>query len=283
MSAEYNYPNSYLSPQTVPYNFSSLSTQKSRPKQSLFPFISMESMNLVKGYGKINLSEDPASSLSTRRAAHKRRLTIALILTLFLTLLICALVGAFIHASNSKDRTPSVSSNSADSLKAVCAVTQHPESCFDSISSLQSSPPKPDPEQFLNLSLQATIRELNNVSSLPKTLISKVNDPGTVSALKDCVSLFDDALSQLNQSAELLKVGPGEKALTEKKVKDMQTWISASMTDQDTCLEGLDEMGSPLVGEVKARVQNAKEYMSNTLAILSNMPSLLQKFGITLH
>lgn len=244
----------------------------------------MESINLVKGYGKVNPSEDP-SSFPNRRAAHKRRLTIALCLTLFLTLLICASVGAFIQASNSDGHTPS---NSADSLKIVCAVTQHPGSCFDSISSLNNGPgpgsgSKPDPEQFLNLSLQATVRELTNVSSLPKTLISKVNDPGTVSALKDCISLFDDALSQLNQSAELLNVGPGESALTEMKVKDLQTWISAAMTDQDTCLEGLDEMGSPLLGDVKARVQNAKEYMSNTLSILSNMPNLLQKFGITMH
>ncbi|XP_060202955.1 putative pectinesterase/pectinesterase inhibitor 26 [Lycium barbarum] len=233
----------------------------------------MESMNLVKGYGKVNASEDP-SSIPTRRAAHKRRLTIALSLTLFLTLLICALGGAFIHAS-----TPS----SPDPLKIVCAVTQHPGSCFDSISSLNTNQPKPDPEYFLNLSLQAIVKELTNVTLLPKALISKVNDPGTVSALKDCISLFDDALSQLNESAELLNVGPGESALTVMKVNNMQTWISAAMTDQDTCLEGLDEMGSPLVGEVKARVQNAKEYMSNTLAILSNMPNLLQKFGVTMH
>ncbi|XP_059303929.1 putative pectinesterase/pectinesterase inhibitor 26 [Lycium ferocissimum] len=238
----------------------------------------MESMNLVKGYGKVNASEDP-SSIPTRRAAHKRRLTIALSLTLFLTLFICALVGAFIHASNPQHPTPS----SPDSLKIVCAVTQHPGSCFDSISSLNTNPPKPDPEYFLNLSLQATVKELTNITLLPKTLISEVNDPGTVSALKDCISLFDDALSQLNESAELLNVGPGESALTVMKVNNMQTWISAAMTDQDTCLEGLDEMGSPLVGEVKARVQNAKEYMSNTLAILSNMPSLLQKFGVTMH
>ncbi|KAJ8553883.1 hypothetical protein K7X08_024561 [Anisodus acutangulus] len=135
----------------------------------------------------------------------------------------------------------------------------------------------------LETNREATVKELTNVTSLPKTLISKVNDPGTVSALKDCISLFDDALSQLNQSAELMSVGPGESALTVMKVNNMQTWVSAAMTDQDTCLEGLDEMGSPLLGEVKARVQNAKEYMSNTLAILSNMPSLLQKFGFTMH
>ncbi|KAK4350516.1 hypothetical protein RND71_029829 [Anisodus tanguticus] len=92
-------------------------------------------------------------------------------------------------------------------------------------------------------------------------------------------SLFSDR-DFVDTSAELMNVGPGESALT---VSNMQTWISAAMTDQDTCLEGLDEMGSPLLGEVKARVQNAKEYMSNTLAILSNMPSLLQKFGITMH
>ncbi|KAM3319082.1 pectinesterase 3-like [Capsicum chacoense] len=251
----------------------------------------MESINLVKGYGKVKPSEYPpppfptAAEAAAAAAVHKRRLTIILSLTLLLTILVSALVHAYSPAppkSNQQHR-PSPST-SADSLRIFCAVTEHPESCFNSISSIKNlTDPKPDPEKYLHLSLQASFRELTNVSSLPKALISKLNDPGTVSALKDCISLFDDSLSQLNESAALMNVGPGESALTVMKVKDMQTWISAAMTNQDTCLEGLDEMGSPLLGEVKARVQNAKEYMSNTLAILSNMPSLLQKFGITMH
>lgn len=103
-------------------------------------------------------------------------------------------------------------------------------------------------------------------------------------AMKDCAELFDDAASQLGRSAELicLAVGPGEKVLTEMRISDLQTWISAAMTDQDTCLDGLAEMGSTAVGEFKMKVQKSQEDMSNTLAILNNIQSLCEKFGLTL-
>ncbi|KAL7000614.1 hypothetical protein U1Q18_001766 [Sarracenia purpurea var. burkii] len=116
--------------------------------------------------------------------------------------------------------------------------------------------------------------ELLNLSSMLKTLISKSNDPRTESVLKDCVDLWGDALSQIGKSATAM--GPREKMLTEEKIGDLKTWISTATTDQETCLDGLVEMGSTVVDEVRAKVQRSKEYMSNSLAILSNIQTLLQ-------
>ncbi|KAL0342616.1 UNVERIFIED_CONTAM: putative pectinesterase/pectinesterase inhibitor 26 [Sesamum calycinum] len=73
-----------------------------------------------------------------------------------------------------------------------------------------------------------------------------------------------------------------EKALTEMKISDLQTWISAAMTDQETCLDGLAETGSTALDEFKLKVQKSQEYMSNTLAILNNIQSLFDKFGLTM-
>ncbi|KAL6954681.1 hypothetical protein U1Q18_042468 [Sarracenia purpurea var. burkii] len=73
--------------------------------------------------------------------------------------------------------------------------------------------------------------ELLNLSSMPKTLISKSNDPRTESAFKDCVDLWGDALSQIGKSATAMVVGPREKMLTEEKIGDLKTWISAATTD----------------------------------------------------
>ena len=99
--------------------------------------------------------------------------------------------------------------------------------------------------------------------------------------MKDCAELFDDAASQLGNSAESICVGPGEEVLAERRVSDLQTWISASLTDLDTCLDERAEMGSSTaVGEWKGKVQRAMEYISNTLAILNNIQRLFQKFGL---
>ncbi|KAL6976145.1 hypothetical protein U1Q18_024936 [Sarracenia purpurea var. burkii] len=125
--------------------------------------------------------------------------------------------------------------------------------------------------------------ELLNLSSMPKTLISKSNDPRTESALKDCVDVLGDVLSQIGKSATAMVVGPKEKMLTEEKIVDLKTWISAATTDQEACLDGLEKMGSTVVDEARAKVQRSKEYMSNSLVILFNIQTLLQKFHLTMH
>ncbi|CAI9753871.1 unnamed protein product [Fraxinus pennsylvanica] len=244
----------------------------------------MESLNLINGYGKVKPSEDPNSLPNQQKAITPRRLKIiAITLTVALTLIIGAVIGAVIHESITEppESEEGLASNSAESLKTVCAVTRFPDSCFSSISSL-NKPLTANPLNFFNLSLEATVRGLSNLTSLPKELISKSNDKPTESALKDCISLFVEAVSQLNRSFELMKMGPGEKVLTDMKISDLQTWISAAMTDQDTCLEGIGEMGSTVPNEFKVKVQKSQEYMSNSLAILNNIQSLFEKFGLTM-
>lgn len=231
----------------------------------------MESINFAKGYGKVNPAEDNPDSPPNRRRL------IAFSLAVFLTLAIAALISVLIHesAANSDGSEQSqLASNSADSLKTVCSVTRYPDSCISSISPL-NSPPSNNPFQFFNLSLHASLLE---VSSLKSQLPEPIAEP----AMKDCAELFDDGASQLGRSAESICVGPGEKLLTEMRISDLQTWISAALTDLDTCLDGLEEMGSTAVGEWKVKVQKAKECISNTLAILNNMQSLFQKFGLKL-
>ncbi|KAG6412269.1 hypothetical protein SASPL_124943 [Salvia splendens] len=229
----------------------------------------MESINFAKGYGKVNPTEefnDPIPATNRRR----RRIIIALSLAVLLTLLIASLTTVLIRRSASKSNPSQLASNSADSLKTVCSVTRYPDSCLSSISPL-NSPPSSNPLRFFNLSLHASLLEVT---------ILKSQLPDAEAAIKDCAELFDDAASQLGNSAESICVGPGEEVLTEMRVSDLQTWISASLTDLDTCLDELAEMGSTAVGEWKVKVQRAMEYISNTLAILNNIRSLFQKFGL---
>lgn len=243
----------------------------------------MDSINFFKGYGKIN---NHSEHQQPQKAPQRRRIILAASFIIFLTIIIAAMIGGLVRDSATEspesEEQEHPTSDSTESLKTVCAVTKHLDSCISSISSL-NDPPKSDPVHFFNLSLQVSLRELTNLSSLPKTLISKSNEPRSESALKDCVKLFDDSVSQLNNTAELMKVSrPGEKVLTEMKISDMLTWISAAMTDQETCLDGLDEMGSTVVDEVRARVHKSNVYMSNSLAILNNLKNLLEKFGLTM-
>lgn len=97
------------------------------------------------------------------------------------------------------------------------------------------------------------------------------------------MSQFEDALTRLNDTVSEMEVGSGEKMLMERKISDMQTWISGAMTDEDTCLDGLEEMGSKVFDEMKTKMQKSKELLSNSLAIIANIQTLLQKVGLTMH
>ncbi|KAL4566533.1 hypothetical protein LXL04_030649 [Taraxacum kok-saghyz] len=247
-----------------------------------------ESVNFVKGYGKVNHSDEETAAVPRQSPSPKRRKATAAVITLGLfAIILGGIIGAAeVHHRRSKSNEPQPSLvKVAESIKAVCAVTQHPESCFTDVSTIDSGNIA-DPEVIFNLTLRLAVNELANISSLPKTLISKSHDLRTGSALRDCATLFDDAVSQLSRSVDAMRVGPGggeEKLLTEVKVADMKTWISAAMTDQETCVDGLEEMGSPAVEEVKMRMQRSSVYMSNSLAILTNIDAILDKFGLRLH
>ncbi|KAJ4824180.1 hypothetical protein Tsubulata_011916, partial [Turnera subulata] len=237
---------------------------------------SMESINVFKGYDKVNSSLSVEEQQALHQQRKRRRTRIIIFFTIsaivFLTLVIGVLLASLIHESNneSPDESPSLSSNSAESIKAVCSVTQYPTSCFTSISSLNAST-KPDPETIFNLSLQASAKELKNLSSF----LASVNDVSSRAALDDCATQLEDALGRVNDSAALMVAAPGEKLLTVEKAKDIQTWISAAMTDQETCLEGLQEMGSSVLDEVKGKMEKSKELLSNSLAIIAKMQDLL--------
>ncbi|WOH05305.1 hypothetical protein DCAR_0624720 [Daucus carota subsp. sativus] len=258
----------------------------------------MESINMVKGYDKVNSTPadipPPHLHHSKLAATHRRKTALISLLILF-SLLVVTTISVVIYKSTtshkSKTKTNSTTAppppppqsnslNTSESTRLVCAVTQYPNSCVSSISSLKNLPPQLGPQLIFTLSLNISLSELKNVSSFPKTLISKSNEANTVSALRDCVSLFDDAVSQLNNSVALFD-GSEKEALTEAKIADVNTWISGAMSDQETCLDGLEEMESSVLDEVKAKLQKSKECMSNSLAILANMHSLLDKFGQT--
>ncbi|KAF5730146.1 pectinesterase 1 [Tripterygium wilfordii] len=238
----------------------------------------MESINLFKGgYGRVtDLEEQPTRPKPIRRRPIVTAIAVSAVL--LFTLVLAFMLAALIRESNSETGESESIHNSTESIQIVCGVTQHPNSCFSSISSLNGHA-KPDPESILKLSLQVSSNELGKLSSVLKSL----NDLHSGGALRDCASQIDDALSRLNDSMSAMQVNPGEKGLTEEKIKDIQTWISAGITDQETCVDGLEEMGSTVLDQVKAKMQKSTELLSNSLAIVANIQTLLQKFDLQLH
>lgn len=65
---------------------------------------------------------------------------------------------------------------------------------------------------------------------------------------------------------------------------DLKTWLSASLTDHETCLDALTEANSSAVlNEVMGIIRNSTEFASNSLAIVAKLLGLLGDFNLPIH
>ncbi|XP_020680042.1 pectinesterase 1-like [Dendrobium catenatum] len=232
----------------------------------------METLHSFKGYGKM----DPADDHAFR---HKTRRRIILIgVSTFLLLVIITTV-ATVLVINKRNNTDEPSSNqspisTSSSIKAICSVTLYPDSCYASLSAafVNSSAIDTDPATLFNLSLSVASRALSNISLFLSKLDIPAADKRLRAAVLDCRELIDDAVDRFNESAAVLAgTKPGEKILSESKIGDLKTWLSSTIADQETCLDGFEGTTGGFREKLKAAMANSTQLASNSLAIVSSI------------
>ncbi|XP_022843895.1 pectinesterase 1-like [Olea europaea var. sylvestris] len=240
----------------------------------------MDTIKSFKGYGKV----DPQEELAFRRKTRKRLIILGISLIVLVVLIIGVVVGTLVHSKNKNDsnEVPSTPTSSAAAIKAVCSVTQYKESCLTSLSSMDSSN-STDPENIFQFSLKLVMDSLGKLSTFPEEWMNRTNDPRVKEALKVCNVVLDEAVDYLNDSISSMNVDNGEKLISLPKIADLKTWLSTIITDQETCLDALDEVNATIVEDVKLLMKNSTEYASNSLAIVSKLLGILRDFGFPIH
>ena len=187
----------------------------------------MDSINFIKGYGKVQDLELQHQSPNPNTNTQKKPLVtaISILAILFLSLTLGAMFGVLVHMATSDplDLPSLSSSNSVEHdtnsvIKAVCNVTRYPDSCFSSITSSCSSPQKfTDPEAIFKLSLRVAIAELSNFKN---TMISNSNQGA---AFANCQSQIKDTVSRLNDPMVEMEVRDrGERVRNERQGREMR-------------------------------------------------------------
>ncbi|EXC36025.1 Pectinesterase 3 [Morus notabilis] len=80
-----------------------------------------------------------------------------------------------------------------------------------------------------------------------------------------------------------MEVRKEERLLSSSKIDDMQTWLSTTITDQETCLDALDELNSTITPQLRTKMQNSTEFVSNSLAIVAKIIRVLAKLNVPIH
>ncbi|KAL0308371.1 UNVERIFIED_CONTAM: Pectinesterase 3 [Sesamum radiatum] len=268
------------------------------PKSAKFdgtdePGIKTDEPGTVKSLESVEIFEcvknDEFEEEEYRRKTRKRLIIIAVSSVILVLIIIGAIIGILVPM-RTKNLSSSLPIKSRDSIKEICNSTLYQDSCYSSIYSLKMSSSKnsgsnPDsPEEIFMLSLQVTLNELVTLkSSMSERLVSfrknNKNDSITQNALDNCENLIQDAVNHVSMSMSSMQ----QDKFSASVVSDIKTWLSTAITDQQTCLDGLTEFENisvSLQGEIKPLMENATEFTSNSLAIISNIFTIIREFQV---
>ncbi|XP_068663057.1 putative pectinesterase/pectinesterase inhibitor 24 [Aristolochia californica] len=217
----------------------------------------------IKAYGKVN--EADQERLEARQRTRKRIVIISLSTVILVAVIVAAVLGTGHGSSDGKSKSADPGPNSlSTSIKAVCQLTQYPDSCHESLSHADITG-KVDPQSLFQLSMQVAMDAILKASKVLQKL-------GASPALADCQELLDLAVDQINGSLSTPHITLPE------AVEDLKTWLSAAGTYLDTCVDGFGNTTEQYQVHVAETLKNSTEFTSNSLAILSGIFNVLDSF-----
>ncbi|KAK7284645.1 hypothetical protein RJT34_19395 [Clitoria ternatea] len=179
-------------------------------------------------------------------------------LMFMLVLLVSFLTNVMVHAKGNNN------------VREACSVTRYRNLCVHSLAHF-SSTAGTSPSKWARAGVSVTIGEVKNVQAYLAKLKWQGSMKGRNSvALTDCVESFGYALDELHLSLGVLR--KLSRSTFSTQMGDLNTWISAALTDEDTCLDGFK--GQNYQREIQLlqkRVQNVSYITSNALALVNKL------------
>ncbi|XP_010502142.1 PREDICTED: 21 kDa protein-like [Camelina sativa] len=197
----------------------------------------------------------------------------------------------FISRSISAVRLPprpnTTTTNDLDFIRTSCNATLYPDVCFTSLASYASAV-QDSPGRLAKLAIGVSLSQAKSTAaylsklSRSAAVITSVGDGHQTasSVIRDCVSNVEDAVDEMRGSLRQLRDmnGKGGVPAARRSVEtfrfqmsNVQTWMSAALTDEDTCTDGFEDMdeGGLIKTTVCDRLEEVKRLTSNALALVN--------------
>ncbi|XP_004495957.1 pectinesterase inhibitor 6 [Cicer arietinum] len=179
------------------------------------------------------------------------------------------LLLAFIFLSLLANTSQLIFAEGKDNVKEACKVTRYQGLCVHSLAPFSNSAGR-SPSKWARAGVSVTIAEVENV----QTYLANLNRHGSLRgrdklALLDCIELFADALDELHSSLGVLR--KLSRSTFGTQMGDLNTWISAALTDEDTCLDGFQGKKDRKIQLLQNRVLKVYYKTSNALALVNKL------------
>ncbi|KAL3586074.1 hypothetical protein D5086_012941 [Populus alba] len=157
-------------------------------------------------------------------------------------------------------------------IKTVCNATTYQDTCQNTLEKgMGKEPSSVQPKDLLEIAIKAADKEIEKV--LKKASSFKFDKPREKAAFDDCLELIEDAKEELKHCVDRVGNDIGKLA---KNAPDLNNWLSAVMSYQQTCIDGFPE--GKLKSDMEKTFKAARELTSNSLAMVSSLASFLKNF-----
>ncbi|XAR66153.1 Pectinesterase [Bertholletia excelsa] len=157
-------------------------------------------------------------------------------------------------------------------ITASCRETEYPPVCMESLSAYASAV-KQSPKELAQAALTVSLARAESTRAFVKKLTKfKGLKPREYQALKDCADEIDDTVDRIGRSVtEMKAMGSGKSKEFLWHISNVETWVSAALTDENTCSDGFagKAMDGRIKASVKAKVTNVAQVTSNALALIN--------------
>lgn len=190
-------------------------------------------------------------------------------------LLLVSTFAYSISSTSAAAATPSSSSSAAAAnfIKASCSATSYPAVCVQSLSAYANTV-KLSRKELAQAALTVTLakaqatRDFVTRSTKLKGLKAREYE-----AVKDCLEEMGDTVDRLSKSMKELK-GMGSQSKAQDfqwHVSNVETWVSAALTDENTCMDGFSEKATEghLKKSIRTRIVEVAQITSNALALVN--------------
>ncbi|KAI3730673.1 hypothetical protein L1987_61845 [Smallanthus sonchifolius] len=178
---------------------------------------------------------------------------------------------AVLQASTTSGQAFPPTSDDTDYIRTCCETTRYPETCFTTLSNYSGSI-QHDPYRLAMVAIHVALQNATHMANYVSNISLQVGSSNTTesAAINDCSSVFGDAVDQIHKSQiEMRRLGWTGESLR-FQLSNVQTWMSAALTNEDTCMDGFEGVAADDVkADVCDRVVAVKEVTSNALALVN--------------
>ncbi|XVF88967.1 hypothetical protein PTKIN_Ptkin19aG0093900 [Pterospermum kingtungense] len=153
---------------------------------------------------------------------------------------------------------------------ALCLCTSYATSSGNDF--LGAEPLNVPADQFAG-SLRTTIDVIRQATSIFSQFGNFFGDFRLSNAISDCLDLLDFSADQLSWSLSASQNPKGKNNSTGDLTSDLRTWLSATMANQETCMDGFEGTNSMVKTVVGGSLNQVTSLVSNLLTMVQPGPS----------